>query len=197
MHDYRAMIEAAVAFTHGTPETRLGELRTAMQSAAAALEFEKAAGIRRTLERADSLIRGPEYEFMQPMDECRWLVIQHASRARRDPKKTMIRPYYLFDRAIVAGEPTALSELDVKLPAWIEAMKGTASIPSDESGNIKTPAESVSLVAKFLFQRDKAKGLFLRADELTEASAVCGRVGAHFTAELQERQPEFKGDDPN
>lgn len=197
MDHYRAMIEAAIAFMRGNPERRLSELRTAMQSAAAALEFEKAAGVCRTIDRSESLIRCPEYEFMQPMDECRWLVIQRAGRARRDPKKSMLRPYYLVDRAIVAGEPAALSELDEKLPAWIGAMKGAPSMPSGERRDERVLAESVSLVARYLFQRDKAPGLFFRANELSDRSAACERIRARFTLELQERQAEFKGDDPN
>lgn len=179
MADYHAMIESALAFTLGGSQSRLDALRDQMQRAAAALEFEKAATIRRTIERAESTLGGSEYRLMTPTSRCNWLVIQAASRPSRNSSKQRIRPFYVCHGVIEAGEPAAMTEAPID--AWIEELRHRVQSPgSTHAVDAMARGEALALVSRFLFQENKADGLFLRADALPTTEQLADRVRSEF-----------------
>ncbi len=193
MDAYRKMIANAAEFTVGRCDSRLAELRDAMQDASAALEFEKAAGIRRTLDRAESLQHGMEYEFVADVSACRWLVVQRAGKPRRDPAKTLIRPYYVGGEDVVSGEAASLSAIDSTLPAWFAA----APRILDRPAATRPASETISLVARFLFQREKAPGIFIRLDRGHDPAEWVDRIRAAFAKDTKTTQPNLFESDPD
>ncbi|MBK8268161.1 MAG: UvrB/UvrC motif-containing protein [Planctomycetes bacterium] len=180
MADYHAMIESALAFTLGRSQARLDALRDQMQRAAAALEFEKAATIRRTIERAESTLGGSEYRLMTPTSRCNWLVIQVASRPSRIASKQRIRPFYVCHGVIEAGEPAAMA--DAPIDAWIEELRHRVQSPgATHAADATARGNALALVSRFLFQESKAAGLFLRADALPTSEHLGVMIQSKFT----------------
>lgn len=193
MEEYRAMIGAAVAFTRGDRASRIDELRGQMQRASTVLEFEKAAMVRRTIERVESTSRQPEFGFMTEEPAWRWLIVQNAARPSRDPGKRRIRPFYVIEGSVEQGEAVSLGEWSSELAAkWIERL----SVPSSPAQAVEASGttrfgETISLVAKFLFQRGHAKGLFLPAGEMTSPQALGEAVRTTFESAEAELPAEI------
>lgn len=181
MDAYRDMIRGAIEFTGGRHDERLAVLRNLMQQASDALAFEKASTIRKVIARAEQAAARPEYAFMGDMAREARLVVQRASRPRRDERKSLLRPYFVAGGRIEIGEAVPLASVADHLPAWIGRARqfGLARSWPDSTDDAATArvdaaprGEVTSLVAKFLFQGERAAGLFLQVDRLPSAAGL-------------------------
>ncbi len=187
MSVYRDMIHAALAYTLGDRATRVESLRSRMRAAADALQFEKAASIRASIERASATAARFEFSFLCDIARSGWLTIQRASRKRRDAKKLLVKPYYIALGGVMEGEAVKLADVDTVSLSWIErarsALTGNTS-PTSGTAALYDAArgqETLSLVSRFLFQGERAAGVYWRADCLPDvaglASTVRERIG--------------------
>lgn len=177
---YRAMLADAFAFSAGDHEPALAALREAMQSAAQSLRFEKAAALRRVLDRATAAIGRPEFRHVASLAACRWLVIQRAGPKRRKPAASRVKPFFIRCGDLEEGEPTALSDLDRTVPAWLADCAADRPSAHASSEPPSPRSETLWLLGKFLFQGDRACGLFYRFDRLPAPTALSDAVRARF-----------------
>ncbi|MBX3394709.1 MAG: hypothetical protein KF841_05035 [Phycisphaerae bacterium] len=190
MDAYRDMIRGTIEFTGGRHDDRLAVLRNLMQQASDRLAFEKASTIRKVIERAEMTAARPEYAFMGDMATEARLVIQRASSPRRDERKSLLRPYFVAGGHLETGAAVSLASVAEHLPAWIESArqfrlvrrsaKSTAGVASARAEAVQR-GELASLVAKFLFQGDKAAGVFLHVDRLPDAASLLELVRQRFS----------------
>jgi hypothetical protein len=178
---YRRMLAEALAFSAGRRQGRIDSLRQAMQSAGQALAFERAATLRQTIELATALLDLPQYRHVAELDACRWLVIQRGGPPRRSETTTLVKPFFTVCGAIEPGEPAASAAIETVVPGWLEHCRN-ATVPAahDVEGEPTARSEGLWLVAKFLFQGEKAPGLFYRFDQLPSCDVLVKAVRERF-----------------
>ncbi len=189
MDAYRSMLDAAMAFTIGDREPQLQALRKAMGRAAEELAFERASAVRTTIDKATALIDKPEYAHVGDMDAWSWMAMQRAGPPRKSDKTAKIRPFHVRVGSIEPGEPIALADIDTAAPRWIA--DNLADRPA-ASASIDPVAESeaVWLVAKYVYQGERAPGLFLRSDRLPGPGELAAMVRACFSREDRDANVE-------
>jgi len=180
MDAYRSMMRAALDFTLGSRESPFERARERMRHAAGALEFEKAATIRKSLESAEELAARPEYAHLCDVRKSAWLVIERGSRRSRSAKKLCVRPFYVRSGSIVAGEAVQIQRLDEVIETWCKTANDLGSYQSTGNSRTENPAWSISLLSRFLFQEKQPLPLIFRADRLLEAGVLAARVRSHF-----------------
>jgi hypothetical protein len=176
LSQYQSMIADAAAFAAGHTAARLEALIGQMKSAAAAQHFEKAAAIRQTLERADAIHKRSENRFVADLSAFRWLVVQRGGPRSASPRKARVRPFFVDRGHLMRGDPVALADLDAALPAWLQA--SAALSPESVAGpaDARAGSEIIWLVCKYLFQAERAPGLFIRRDRLPDAVELRERI---------------------
>lgn len=177
LDQYRRMLADAADFTAGERSPRLGWLRQAMQEAAAALEFERAEAIRQTLARVTAVTARPAYRHLADLSRCAWLIIQRGGPRRRSLQKMLVKPFLVRRGDVEIGSPTPTADLETVLPDWLRRCEESpAATPSACADQDPARSEVLWLVGKFLFQGERAPGVFVRFDQLPDANTLVQRV---------------------
>lgn len=177
---YRRMIADAMDFSAGIREPRLSTLREAVRTASDRLEFEKAAAMQQSINRATELVAKPVYAHMCDLHECCWLVVQRASPRSRSAKATMVRPFHVHDGVMEVGAPVALADLGIAAEGWLSRCGALPISPPASQEERTARCETLWLLAKFLFQGNRAPGLFHRSDRLPDGDAFVQAVRERF-----------------
>lgn len=182
---YREMIAEALDFSLGVCEPRLANLRSAMTSAATELNFEKAASIRRTIERIETLIKKPEYQYVDHLSRFSWLILQRGGPPRRASKKILVKPFHVRHGLVETGEPVPLTEIENATVRWLnpQPQNFKAAPPSDYIKGRSASSllnEGIWLVSKFLFLKDKNPGLFFRLDRPPSSEELVKAINDRF-----------------
>jgi len=190
---YRQTMADALDFSAGHHEARLAALRATMESAAESLEYEKAASIKQTIERVSAALEQPQYRHVADLRECRWLVIQRGGPARRSEATTLVKPFHVRQGWIEAGEPAAISDLGAVLPQWLARCETDEAATPTVDRTAQT--EGLWLLGKFLFQDERASGLFYRTDRRPESAALLTAIRERFMVgkDEEERAAETTG----
>ncbi len=178
LDDYRGMLAAAADFTAGDRTSRLDQLRRAMPAAAAALEFERAEALRRTIARVTAVTARPAYRHLAEVSRCGWLVIQRGG-PRRAPDRTPVKPFFVRGGSVEGGPPVLPTELETAAAGWWRRCSDApaAAAPAPPGGDEdRAWSEVLWLVGKFLLQGERAPGVFVRFDRLPSAEALAQRV---------------------
>ena len=176
LEDYRRMVIEAADFTAGNHQPRPAALRATMAAAAADLAFEKAAALRQTIERAEAVVKKPAFRLLAELPRLCWLVVQRGGPRRRSARNALVKPFHIRTGAIEVGEAVKLDGIEAAVPAWLNGCQAGA-IPLPASKDEQTArCEVLWLVSKFLFQGEKAPGLFLRFDQLPDAAGLADLV---------------------
>ena len=179
---YRQMVAEALAFSAGQRGPRLAVLQDSMQAAAKALAFEKAAAIRQTFERASALADKPPYRHVCDIASCCWLVVQRGGPARRSEKTLLVKPFFIRRGVVELGGPAALAEVEAAIPRWLAQCGCCSVLPAQSADEQIARSEALWLVSKFLFQGERAPGLFYRFDRMPDAAALVQAVRERFLA---------------
>lgn len=177
---YRTMIDDAWAFTVGDREPALARLRSAMQSASTAMRYEKAASIRQTIRRSESMMKDPDCSEVANVATGRWLVIQRGGPRRRKSASTLIKPFYIHAGAIKTGEPITLRDIPSAAPDWIETCRSFAASTEIDRDERIMRSELLWLLSRFLFQGDRAPGLIFREDRVSGDDMLVNAIKARF-----------------
>lgn len=198
LEDYRRIVTAAADYTAGDHATRLFALRAAMAAAAADLAFEKAAAIRQTVERAEAALRRPAFQQITEGPRLRWLVVQRGGPRSRSTRNALIKPFYVRVGVVDVGEAVKLAEIDAAAPAWLDQCnQGEIPPPMSKDEQIAR-CEALWLVSKFLFQGEKAPGLFLRFDQLPNPDRLANMIRGMMSRndDSVEQEPPAEQDFP-
>lgn len=189
MDAYRQQVIDATTFSTGNREPRLETVRSAMRDAADQLAFEKAGTIRKTLDRAKALTQKPEYDYITDISTYCWLIIQRAGPRRRTASGTLLKPFYCRHGSIEMGEPVPLNDIKEQVPRWLDHCRPSRRMPATKPEQDIHRQEGLSLVAKFLFQRDRAPGLFFRFDQLPSVDSLARTITQTFLARSEDPLP--------
>ncbi|HEY3241925.1 MAG TPA: UvrB/UvrC motif-containing protein [Phycisphaerae bacterium] len=170
LEQYREMIRASADFACGDPESHLAQLQEAMQSAAKALQFERAAGIKQTIERARKLLAAPG-RLGANAEDFVYLIVQ------RGAKPSLVRPFFVDRGIIEASDDVKLAKIEQAAPAWIERLHAARECSAADA---VTRSEHVWLVSHFLIKRDATPGLFVHRSVLGEAETLATRIRERF-----------------
>lgn len=195
MSQYAGMIASAWAFTVGDREPGLSRLSALMQSAADQLKFEKAASLRQSMERAETLLKRPDNKHIGDLSSCRWLIIQRGGPPRRTTEHTLIKPFVVHGGTIVEGRPVSLELVDSVAPLWIDEYGGRPVPAANTRDEQIARSELLWLVGKFLFQEDRAPGLFLRFDRLPDANQLVADMHRRFGPASSQESEEAEDPD--
>jgi hypothetical protein len=187
---YRQMMAEALAFSAGRRQARLTVLQDSMQAAAKALAFEKAASIRQTSERAAALPDKPQYRQVCDLASCCWLIVQRGGPARRSEKNALVKPFFVRRGVVEVGEPVALADIGSAVPQWLARCGRCCVLPPRSPDEQTTRWEAIWLVSKFLFQAERAPGLFYRFDQLPGHPALVRAVQDRFSAAEDEQRAD-------
>lgn len=170
---YAASITHAVEAAAGRNPAIRDDWAARMHHAGTELDFERAAALKKQLEKLDGLRTG-HFRFVAPAEDFNYVVIQ-----RHRGRKTL-RPFFVRRGVIVPGEPFAVREARDRLPQWSEVM---AAPPPQTDPEVR--ADCIALVTHFLFRRSDP-GLYWRF--LHNAN------WAELPAKIEERFAPSKGD---
>lgn len=166
MDDYRDMIRAAWQFAAGDRRPHLASLEDRMKQEAAGLAFERAAAIRRKMERAQT-IDHPGYRHVQPLERFNYLILQRGST------RTRIKPFFVHGGHIADGDEVTVKKIERVLDTWIERVR--ESSPPVETDDLRERSECLWLIAHFLYRKDPP-GLYLHRASLDDARSVLARI---------------------
>jgi hypothetical protein len=176
---YRESIAAALGFALGERELTYARLTTAMREAASAQSYERAAVLKKQIERA-RWIEHPAFSRVRRMPEFNYLVVQ------RGAGTTRLRAFYVHEGVISPAGEVKRTHLADALPQWIEQLHHPAP-----AAPIGARSEQIWLVSHFLFKPD-APGIYLHISELSDLQTVLQRVQERFArtspASVQDRE---------
>jgi hypothetical protein len=177
---YQQMITEAIRFSSGDSEPRFSALREAMHAAARDQAFEKAAAIRQTAERASATVKKREYRHLADLSACCWLIIQRGGPARRAAKNLRVKPFFVRSGLLEPGDPVTLADLESAVPCWLACCGRCSVLVPSSQAEQTARCEVLWLVAKFLFQAERAPGLFYRFDQLPDAERLVREIRERF-----------------
>jgi excinuclease UvrABC nuclease subunit len=178
---YRQMVSDSIVFAAGDSQPFRSRVADRMREAAGQLEFERAATLKQTLERADR-IGMKAYRFARPAEQFNFLIVQRAGGRSR------VKPFYVRRGHISEGEVVTAKELQEAVPEWIRRASGH-DLPSDDV-DPTCRAEEAWLVSHFLFKQDKVPGLYLVADRLPEPVELADLIQRAFKLGRSGKTPD-------
>jgi len=170
MAEYRRVVDRAVAFALGDRAATLEQWRQEMSAAAASMQFEQAAGIKKRLELADRL-SAPAFRYVRRAQDFVWLIVQPGGGT------SWVKPFFVGQGWIGGGERVRLRDLDGVVGQWQQALSAAKPGQSDDP---VARAERVWLVAHFLFKQERDRGLYFRGDEFPAASELVDVIRNRF-----------------
>ncbi len=176
MEAYRASIGAAMAFAAGSRAGRIGELDAMMRAAATQLQFERAAAIRQTMERARSHFAREAARLAGRLEDFRWLIVQRGGPRSRSEKKMLIKPFFASWRAVIEGAATTMADLTEAAGSWL----ARARTECEAVGDLTERSERVWCVSHFLFKGNDAPGVFVAANGGATAEEIVARARKRF-----------------
>ena len=196
MEEYRRTVAEALDFVLGEGDGLIGALREEMKKASAALEFERAAGIKARLERlgelVDSLPRGA-----RTLDEFRFVIVQPGG-SRQEARAFLACRGHVEDAPALKYPPDGrqLSAL-LKRMEWLDSPQAEATVRESQ-----TPlgTRRMGLVSSYMFSSERRRGLIWRwshgasweglaeAIEATHSAAVDVAGGVEVSPGVKDRQ---------
>ncbi len=155
MDQYRSMVDASVRFARGETSPRLAELQDRMAGLSRSREYERAAGIRGTLDRAKETLQN-HLPLARTALDFRYLVLT------RGPRRTQVKPFFVANGTVDPGEAVESSLVPEMAPGWLARVSGDA-VPF--ASDPVQRSESIALVCHFLRKRQTSKQRFLYVDD--------------------------------
>jgi excinuclease ABC subunit C len=151
---YRETVSAAARFAAGEHEQLRADLEARMQAMSAALEFEKAASVKRRLERLAEL-DGPAFREVAPIEQFEFVLVQPTGRISE------ARAFLFRAGRVFAGATLHYPLVEEQLDGVVAAMEGfhPAMLPPEPP---RVTAMRMGLVARQLFCRRERRGVMLR-----------------------------------
>ncbi len=183
--EYRAAVRRAWQCARGCRQPIADQLTERMSLASEALEFEKAASLKKRLERLAEL-DSPTYRWVAPAEEFSFLLVEQT---------TSIAWAKVF--AVRSGDLTACGRVDYPpsedlLEELIQDVRRAGCPPGDRtSRDLRT-----GLVSRYLFMDEARRGLAVRVDEkLTSKSLAADIDQASERLGLRRRRSADAGGD--
>jgi hypothetical protein len=183
MSDYQAAIGRAMSCAAGDRSAATAELERRMRQAAGEQQFERAAALHRTLERAEAHFRHPGLRFVRDLAEFQWLVVQRGGPRSRSPKRLLLKPFFVTRAGVAEGQPAPLDALESTGETWLERARQP---PGAAKGDAAERSECIWCVTRFLFKGEDAAGLFYRADFLPNVDRLVRDARERFLKRAEE-----------
>ncbi len=184
---YREMVLEAVRFACTGRRHHVDDLAQQMQAASKELQFEQAAKLKQTIERAKKALAKP-YEFVDDARRFNYLIVQ------RGGGRTRVKPFFVRQGLIEPGQTVLLRELDQAAPCWLERMSQQPTPTGPDEQESRT--EQVWLVAHYLFKQDKVPGLYVAAGRLGDPDELSALVRNRFAVAARQPDPSNPANHP-
>ena len=170
MERYREVMAHAADFAAGLRQPAQDRLRAQMRQAAQDLQFERAGAIKSRLARLEEL-NAPDYGFVAPFDDFRFILVQRGMGRRR------LRAF-LADR----GRVVPAGELDYPLQGpQVERLVAKMAKLAAQPGVAATADEDLAgwnmgLVTHYLFSSPDRRGVIFRWTASSQASQLSAAI---------------------
>lgn len=176
LDDYRGMIGTAAAFAAGDRAAGTSAAEERMQRESAALRFERAAAIHRSLREATALAARPEHAHVRDVTRAAWLVVRRAGPASRRIDRVALKAFAAGPGGVRELSTVRLPQIDDAVTTWLaEAGAGvSAAMPAPAEPTIRT--EAFWLISRHLCGPDANAGIIVRVDAPIDSAALTGRI---------------------
>jgi len=170
MERYREVMAHAADFAAGLRQPAQDRLRAQMRQAAQDLQFERAGAIKSRLARLEEL-NAPDYGFVAPFDDFRFILVQRGMGRRR------LRAF-LADR----GRVVPAGELDYPLQGpQVERLVAKMAKLAAQPGVAATADEDLAgwnmgLVTHYLFSSPDRRGVIFRWTASSQAAQLSAAI---------------------
>ncbi|MFP4054106.1 MAG: hypothetical protein ACLFV7_09610 [Phycisphaerae bacterium] len=169
--EYSSVVQRAARFAAGERHQRRDELQAAMKAASAALEFEKAAAIKKRLQRLDEF-DSPAYQHVAPIEQFEMLILQPTGRIN-EARAFLFRAGRIPAVAAVAFPPDLPQLTD--LLAAMESIHPAAMPPEPP----RVTAIRMGVVSKYLYSAPERRGVMIRRREGMSAEELAEILQQH------------------
>jgi hypothetical protein len=192
--EYARESARVVEFLASGGDSLKGELGQEREAASTGLDFERAAGLHRRLEKVDEVLRGMP-ELPRSVAQLDAVVLQRAV----EPETVAVfavrggwitEPFLL--RFGQTAEPRSAEEI------LRERLGGSAAIHSASPRNMEPLADHLSLLTRWFYSKPRAGEIFYRERDWPYRRLIrgCARLLAGQTPVIREQNPAKKRDTP-
>ncbi|MCL2700633.1 MAG: UvrB/UvrC motif-containing protein [Phycisphaerae bacterium] len=154
LEPYRQQVAEAAAFASGQREPFLSRLRERMRQAADATEFERAAGLKKRLDRTRTLDH-EDYAHVRPMEQWRFILVQPAASKKWRDVFLAVGP------AVTKIAPLSQTPTDEQLAATLAAMAAACDTAAQPSPTSTADVYRLGLIAHYLFSSPAKRGAII------------------------------------
>ncbi len=178
MEAYRQSMRDALSVSVGDRRAGFEALHARMREASVRQAYERAAGIKQSIESAERFLLKAEHAHLTDIGQAGWFVIQRASSPRRAIKDQMIHACVVTRSGSRWSAPISIGAMESNVTDWLTA--SLAKIEPD-APNAELWSESVWLIAKYLFEGARAPGLFHRIESLPGPTQLVAEILHRFS----------------
>jgi hypothetical protein len=168
MDPYRARYRDAMAFCAGD-RSGVERVESAMRDAAGRLEFERAASLRESVQRAEKQRGLASARLVGDLRAFNWLILQRGGPQTRRADRCVIQPYLLRGRNLCIPPACALPHVAAESRSWNAWLTDDVGDTCDSALHLPSARpedEFIWLVCRYLFGGAPPDGMFLRATDL-------------------------------
>ncbi len=180
--DYRDALLQAARYAAGDREGLRRELDAEMRSAAKAMAFEHAAGIKARLERLADL-EAPKYAHVGPARQARYVIVQSGPRASQACS-------FLCDRGAI--QPGPLLDYPPQAQPLSALLAGSDALAAQHRDLTVVDLQRLGLVTSYLFAAPAKRGLILARRDVAGPAQLAEAIEA-AAEDLKLRAPKPRG----
>lgn len=170
MEAYRSKIGASARFAAGETASWFDVADSRMRSGADAQQYELAARIKTTIDRADKLLNHPGRITPTPAS-FRYLIVQRA----RPPR--LVKPFFVTGGKIEEDDAVDPRDVPDLMDAWVSRVTRPAR---DDPSTAKLHSEQIWLVAHFLRKGADTPGMYLHRTQCESPRSAAESVVRYF-----------------
>ncbi len=183
MEAYREMIASAAAFTAGDRAAAVAGVEARMQRESAALRFERAAAIHKSLRAASELAARPEYASVTDVTHAAWLVFQRGSRPSRRMQRVGLAAFAAGPCGIRELGTAPLADAESAATAWLAA---AGEAVGGGGADAAVRSEAFWLIARHLLTAGGKEGVIVPVG--SEPASAAAAVRAAFKCQTKDAE---------
>ncbi|MEK6644685.1 MAG: hypothetical protein AABZ08_12345 [Planctomycetota bacterium] len=178
MEAYRRSMREALSLSVGDRQAGFEALNSRMREASGRQAYERAAGIKQSMELAERYLSKPEHTHLTDIGRVGWFVVQRASSPRKAVRDQLIHACVVTRSTSRWSAPMSIGALETGVADWLATSR--ACVESD-TPDASQWSETVWLIAKHLFEGERAPGLFYRLDSIPESTQLVANILHRFS----------------
>jgi hypothetical protein len=178
MEAYRGFMREALSLLAANRRAGFEALHGRMREASERQAYERAAGIKQSIEQAERFLSRAEHTHMTDLGRTGWFVVQRASSPRKAVRDQLIHACVVTRSGSRWSAPMTIGALETAVTDWLTTAR--TCVESDAL-DADQWSETVWLIAKYLFEGDRAPGLFYPLDSIPEPAQLVANILHRFS----------------